>query len=84
MNNPGKNDVLVEVFCTWNKFFLSARAEDKSVAEQNAAKATLNKVIVFACVSFEFSKLTLPREASQVNSRSEKCADWIHYPKKPL
>ena len=50
VNNPGKNDVLVEVFCTWNKFFLSARAEDKSVAEQNAAKATLNKVIVFACL----------------------------------
>ena len=35
---------MIEVFCTWNKFFLSARAEEKSEAEQNAARATLNKV----------------------------------------
>ena len=44
MNNTGGKEGLIEVFCTWNKFFLSARAEEKSEAEQNAARATLNKV----------------------------------------
>ena len=44
VNNTGGKEGLIEVFCTWNKFFLSARAEEKSEAEQNAARATLNKV----------------------------------------
>ena len=44
MNNTGGKEGLIEVFCTWNKFFLSARAEEKSEAEQNAARASLNKV----------------------------------------
>ena len=44
MNNTGGKEGSIEVFCTWNKFFLSARAEEKSEAEQNAARATLNKV----------------------------------------
>ena len=48
VNNTGGKEGLIEVFCTWNKFFLSARAEEKSDAEQNAARATLNKVrIIF-------------------------------------
>ena len=47
MNNTGGKEGLIEVFCTWNKFFLSARAEEKGEAEQNAARATLNKVFNF-------------------------------------
>ena len=35
---------MIEVVCTWNNFYLSARAEEKSEAEQIAARATLNKV----------------------------------------
>ena len=45
MNNTGDKEGLIEVVCTWNKkFFLSAKAEEKSEAEQNAARGILNKV----------------------------------------
>ena len=53
MNNTGGKEGLIEVFCTWNKFFLSARAEEKSDAEQNAARATLNKVDIIFFQSLE-------------------------------
>ena len=54
MNNTGGKEGLIEVFCTWNKFFLSARAEEKSEAEQNAARATLNKVELFSITPLTF------------------------------
>ena len=46
---------MIEVFCTWNKFFLSARAEEKSEAEQNAARATLNKVELYSFAYHTFA-----------------------------